>query len=285
MHSPTLWAYIGGVFDGDGCVTAVSKHSVRLSVTQASRGRALLHLLHACLGGTIYERNGGKPVSERHQPVAVWVLGGAAAKAVCLQLQAHTYLKRAQFSLASSGRTLEMLPLLKQEAHAPIEDLPLPLPYCAGLLDTDGGLRVVPCIRFSVSQKYPAVLHALQKTFDKGTVCKESDTAYRWQVYGKNAKHVLSLIQDYTHVKKEQVSLVLQARLTKDTDTHIALMAYQGNQGCTTENKLLIMPTTLRPHPREDRNVKIWDKAHPKDDVTHVLSGSPSAMGTSTYAK
>ena len=223
--------YAGGAFDGDGCVSVSSAHFLpRLELIQAQRGRALLDTFQALFGGAIYER--AKPADpERHQPTWAWVLTGALAMAAARSLAPYAHLKRPQLLLVGHIRTdpkrivHEQVACLKRHPHLAIEHLPLPTPYAAGLLDTDGSFRAYPHVSLQLTQKYPAALLAMQGTFG-GSVCGE-----KWTVYGAKAKDVVRTIRPFLVVKNPQADILLRAKLTKDIDAKIALLPYQGNQG------------------------------------------------------
>ena len=244
--------FLGGAFDGDGCVLA-SGGRLRMCMTQAARGRPLLDLFSEVLGGRVYDRTPTQP-RETHQPTAVWYLNGPAARVACGHLAPYTHLKRRQLDVAHTttpaAAAATILADLKRVPHDPIRER-LHVAYAAGIVDTDGSMRVFPYIRLSVAQKYPAVVHALRETFDAGGVCQETPAAFRWQVYGRNAKAIIEMLQPHFVAKRPQADIVLLAKLTRDTDAHVQLMAYQGNQGAKAgdgiaHNKLAILPTRLR---------------------------------------
>lgn len=228
--------FAGGAFDGDGCVNLSAKRNIlpRLEMTQALRGRALLDTFHNLFGGAIYER--AKPRDpERHQAICTWVLTGALAAIASFKLAPYTFLKRPQLHLVSTfQKPLTMtakralytrVSSLKKQPHEAIANVPLPVPYTAGLLDTDGYFRGYPSVGLQLTQKYPAVLLAMQETYGGG-VCGD-----KWYVNGTKAKRVVEIVKQFIVAKRPQADIVLNAKLTNDIDAKIALMPFQGNQG------------------------------------------------------
>lgn len=256
---PVKW-YAGGAFDGDGCVHITKRQlAPRLVITQATRGKALLEEFQRLFGGSIYTSKA--PVDPtKHQQTLAWCLTGVAAAHACLQLAPYTHLKRQQLVLASQFAhkmpketkqyVADDIATLKKQPHEPIQNIPIPEPYAAGIIDTDGSLRAYPSISLSVTQKYPAVVTALHTTFQRGSISR-SPQAARWHVYGSTAKDILRSLEPYLVAKKDQAHIVLEAKLTKDTDARIALMALQGNQGPRNKlsphlSKLQCLKTCLR---------------------------------------
>lgn len=243
--------FLGGAFDGDGCVHVTSRQlSPRLVVTQAERGLKLLHTFRDACGGAIYA--GPRPKNpDRHQPTWAWCITGLAAACLAERLAPYTLLKKRQLLMAAvfqeklqkdtKQRLATRLVELKHVPHTPIATL-LHSPYAAGFVDTDGSLRAYPNVGIHVTQKYPAIAHAFRDTFGVGTV-HETPTACRWHVSGASAKVVVRCLEPFLVVKKPQAHIVLHAQLTKDVGAREALKPLQGNQGRSTRSAQIPTPT------------------------------------------
>ena len=235
-----LW-WTGGVLDGDGCV-GVYGGCLSVSICQSEKGMQLLRRMHDAFGGAI--RAAGTPRKETHHAVWKWDLTGHKARTFCTRLAPYTRLKRPQFDLATT-MPLERNPLVKRELgetlrtmkHVPHLQIPetVPLAYVAGMIDTDGSMRVHPYIRVMLGQKYDAITRYLVHHFGGGVTVEKrgSGPFYRWQVYGAPATAFLESIRPHAISKADQCDIVLAyARGTLDVATaHLALQKLQGNQG------------------------------------------------------
>lgn len=99
--SEVIWWWVGGVTDGDGCVT-VRTGTLRICVTQASRGNVIVFILQALFGGVIDVLKAKKIT---HQDTHRWTLEGTAAVLLARKLSTHLFLKAPQFLAASSFPT------------------------------------------------------------------------------------------------------------------------------------------------------------------------------------
>ena len=112
----------------------------------------------------------------------------------------------------------------------------LPLPYVAGLVDSDGSMSLnKSCgVELTVCQKYPAMCNALKRQLG-GSVCTPSETHkkhkkhYVWHA-ASGARQILGDIREYLLEKKGQADLILTARKIEVLQVRSALSKLKGNQ-------------------------------------------------------
>lgn len=237
-----LW-WTGGVLDGDGCV-GIYGGCLSVSICQSEKGVSLLSRMQDSYGGAV--RAAGTPRKETHHQTWTWTLLGARARTFCELIAPYTRLKQPQFDLAMTipvdrdPETKRLLgSMLRDLKHVPHPWIPetVPLAYVAGMIDTDGSMRVRPYIRVMVGQKYDAITRYLVDQFGGGVTIetRASGPFYRWQVYSASATAFLESIRPHIVAKADQCDIVLAyAHGTLDVATaHHALQKLQGNQGKT----------------------------------------------------
>ena len=231
--------YIGGAFDGDGCLHITKRQlSPRLVITQADRGKVLLQEYQDMFGGAIYK--GPTPQKEVHQPTWAWCLTGYNAASVCELLLPYTHLKKQQLLMGAAfqdpltkdikSRLAVRISQLKHVPHHPI-DKPLTTAYAAGIVDTDGCISIHPTLRIGVVQKFPALTQALAETYSAGGPYR-GKTSWTWCTTGKKAESILHELEPHLIVKKEQAHIAFKAQNTQNkAEYREALAALKGNQG------------------------------------------------------
>ena len=239
LDEDTKW-WLGGILDGDGCVSLAGKGQFSLRVKQSEKGVILLQKLQGLLGGKIHK--GERPKKETHRQTYVWGIDiNAMVSEVCQNLEKYCHLKRPQMSLAANlvNSTLEQrhaqierFKELKRIPHNPIDHAPLA--YVGGIIDTDGGLRVHP-VRVAVGQKYNALPDFLAREFG-GSVTVENrphGPFYIWQIYCTKAVEFLRRVEPYVYAKSDQVQIILDFADGKidRKEAHTRLQKVQGNQG------------------------------------------------------
>ena len=135
--------------------------------------------------------------------------------------------------IAMRDDVISRLKSQKHIAHDPITEQ-LPLPYVAGMVDSDGclGATIYGTQRHEVVQKYSAICDALKNQFG-GNVTSHSShgSATRWRVGGANAISFLNAISPYLIEKRGQAE-VIQSLDTHDAKNVLArLQKLKGNQG------------------------------------------------------
>ena len=98
INPDTRW-WIGGNFDGDGCVVIDEKHGLVVQIAKAENGWPCLVWLHTALKGTIV-RN--RDATETTQAVKTWYISGLPALQFCQAMKEFTHLKQPQLQLAST---------------------------------------------------------------------------------------------------------------------------------------------------------------------------------------
>lgn len=88
---------MGGLFDADGCVYA-GDNTLVVSVTQAQKGAAAVHILQETFGGSVIDRCAR---ISAHQNTRTWSVCGEGAISFCSIMHQYTFLKRDQLRLAS----------------------------------------------------------------------------------------------------------------------------------------------------------------------------------------
>jgi hypothetical protein len=135
--------------------------------------------------------------------------------------------------IATRDDVISRLKMQKHIAHDPITEQ-LPLPYIAGMVDSDGclGAIIKGTQRHSVGQKYSAICNALRNQFG-GSVTPNTihGTVFVWQVGGANAVSFLNAIFPYL-IEKRQQAEIINSLDTNDAKTVLArLQKLKGNQG------------------------------------------------------
>lgn len=95
MSSPTILAYLAGIFDGEGCIGFYKSGSVGgryFRLTVAMTDEAIIRLLHTELGGRM---NGPKKPQKAHwKPLYVWNARGEDAWRAYYLMEPYLRLKR-----------------------------------------------------------------------------------------------------------------------------------------------------------------------------------------------
>ena len=120
-------------------------------------------------------------------------------------------------------------------------DMEMPLPFVAGLIDSDGTMSVTKFgkVRVSLCQKYPAMCNALQRQFG-GKVWyveekmskdgkKRQMAHYVWSANG-NAGDILRTIRPYLLEKQGQADLILTADSFNAVDVNAQVSKLKGRQ-------------------------------------------------------
>ena len=172
--------YVGGFFDGHGCVT-VCKNQYRLSITQAQSGSEVLLLFRNLFGGGIYSRGkvlGGNRVTLQ------WSVSSTSARLAAGRLSQVSSCKYDQLLLAESALP-DPSRLTSLRAMAPSRAVCPSWSYLAGFFDAEGHIRLryPASIALQIGQKLPYVLHAIQEFL--------SHTGIKCCIYPNDGSHVL----------------------------------------------------------------------------------------------
>ncbi|CAK9057768.1 unnamed protein product [Durusdinium trenchii] len=167
--SPTAaeLAYLGGFFDGDGCVTPVTGLSgCKLQITQVAMNAEVLILFRQFFGGGVYVCEHGKG---RKRPTLKWVVCGGKARIAAKQLCQACLSKTEQLQLASNWPddkderqlvTSKLRGLKEGPPNIPTQSR-LSWPYLTGLFDSDGCISLHSCrasFTLRLDQKYKPLL-------------------------------------------------------------------------------------------------------------------------------
>ena len=167
--------YLGGFFDGDGCVACKSDLTACwLSMGQVAINAEVLVLFVEFFGGCIYRQANGQGI---RQPKLQWQVHCQEARAAAKQLSSVCLGKREQLDLVSNWwdnkdeRQLVADQLREQKKRPPTipSELSLSWPYLAGLSDSAGCIKLRPnqnskAVKLEITQKYKALL-LLSKAF------------------------------------------------------------------------------------------------------------------------
>lgn len=289
--------WVGGNFDGDGCVGLYKATNLAVVIGKAENAWHVLDRLQELFGGSIHLFH---QETETHQAAKNWKLIGRSAVEFCKVMQKYTLFKRPQLALAATHpiddlRIMIWKPVMAtdprtgaetmypnmwdaaqklprvtvcaivkcargdkhyntcggfkwQKLENPVKrtevrdrvkniakglkqlkkveheetDMEMPLPFVAGLIDSDGTMSVTKFgkVRVSLCQKYPAMCNALQRQFggavrrrvtilETGSVRKEKII---WNWYGNSkSPQALKAIYPFLIEKKAQAVLLLQA--------------------------------------------------------------------------
>ena len=237
--------YMGGFFDGDGCVSASQKLGsrhvwIKLAISQAESGSASLLLFRNVLGGSICRSSG---TNGARNPVLRWeVCAENALKAAAL-LRSACSCKQPQLEIASCFPTR---PQERAEAAATLKDLKQEAPptaicpswrYLAGFFDAEGSITLTPpaYLQLSMYQKFPPVLHAVQAFLAKHGVGCSVRVSPRGSVLTISrtevCKGVLAeLVFAGLRVKREAARLALQLSSNNFFEVRNDLRKMVGNQ-------------------------------------------------------
>ena len=228
--------YIGGFFDGDGCIRVNSQGtSLCMEINQAEKGWEVFDILLEELGGKLYMAT-SKP---HHQKKKLWRIQGVHATSIALQLEVVSHLKRDQLALGSqftkenSRQICQQLKTLKATPHPAIHVVPT-LPYFAGFFDADGCVVLTKkgLVAAQVGQKHRAICDALQKAF-AGTVagCR-TRAQFTWAAFGKNGMAFFEAVLPFLVLKKRQVEIVRSYKLSdlSKEDAQLQLCQLKGKR-------------------------------------------------------
>ena len=158
--------YLGGFFDGDGCVSLCSTSGgVLLSVSQSAQRPSILLRFRAAFGGGIHRDRGAR--GTRHASLR-WQATGNRAQEAASVLHSLTIMKSAQLHqvldarICGRNKVVKTLLRLKAHTHEPGHGTGnCTWPYFAGLFDAEGCIFVQalrPSISLNVSQTNPYIL-------------------------------------------------------------------------------------------------------------------------------
>lgn len=160
--------YLGGFFDGDGCVSLCSSTGrVLLSVTQSVQRPRILLRFRAAFGGGIYRERDARGAT---QASLRWDARGNTAGEAASVLHSLTIMKSAQLKQVLEGnicrdrrnKVVKALLHLKAHTHKPGHGTgACTWPYFAGLFDAEGSITVQArshSIALIVSQTNPYIL-------------------------------------------------------------------------------------------------------------------------------
>ncbi|CAE7827483.1 USP [Symbiodinium sp. CCMP2456] len=198
--------YMGGFFDGDGCVN-IDSSRYRLKITQAQSGSEVLLLFRNVFGGGIYAQ--GKTLG-MHRAALQWSVGSNSARLAAGRLSQSTCCKYDQLLLAESALPdRSRLTILR--ALAPSRAVCPSWSYLAGFFDAEGHIRLryPSSIALQIGQKFPHVLHAIQDFL----WCAE----IRSSMYTSSSSHLLVVnrTEECKHVLRRL--LVAGLRVKRDT--------------------------------------------------------------------
>ena len=165
--------YLGGLFDGDGCV-ATSKTSIQLSLEQSESGAAVLLLLRNVLGGGIY-RKGEQP--GMRQRYLRWTACSDNARHAAATLLHSASCKHSQLQIVANNCVQDMPKVKALKLISPMEAACTSWSYLAGFFDSEGSihLQYPAAICLQITQKFPNILCAIQGFLaDAGISCSIS---------------------------------------------------------------------------------------------------------------
>lgn len=119
LVTETLRYWIGGLADGDGCITADKKHGLRVLVKQAEHGWDSLYALQSILGGCIYDNMDATDVWQAQK---TWSLCGVQARMFCRHMIPYTKMKRPQLLEALKYHLFELKAMQMQPVLSRQED-------------------------------------------------------------------------------------------------------------------------------------------------------------------
>eukprot|EP00438_Fugacium_kawagutii_P035856 Skav205424 [mRNA] locus=scaffold582:342273:356124:- [translate_table: standard] len=179
--------YLGGFFDGDGCVTMVrSSGKIFLSVSQAVQRPNILLRFREAFGGGIYREH---PATGFSQATLQWHVAGKNARLAALALCGTTLMKHAQLWHLLDGnieathrkRVAQTLQHLKLHTHKPSQSgFKCTWAYLVGFFDAEGSISVgalYTSFSLNVRQKNPYVLKVLLAFLETEHSIK------RWKLY------------------------------------------------------------------------------------------------------
>ena len=186
--------YLGGFFDGDGCVSLCSSSGrVFLSISQSVQRPSILLRFRAAFGGGIYLEQGAR--GTRYACLR-WRAQDSAAHEAASVLHSFTIMKSAQLHQVLEGnicrdrrnKVVKTLLDLKAHTHKPGHGTgPFTWRYFAGLFDAEGSIIVQAqshSISLIVSQKNPYILRLIgafleNRGFGNWNLYKQSGGSYQ----------------------------------------------------------------------------------------------------------
>eukprot|EP00930_Biecheleria_cincta_P018123 TRINITY_DN14220_c0_g2_i1.p1 TRINITY_DN14220_c0_g2~~TRINITY_DN14220_c0_g2_i1.p1 ORF type:complete len:280 (-),score=33.33 TRINITY_DN14220_c0_g2_i1:25-864(-) len=163
--------YLGGFFDGDGCVSARScTLDWRLSICQSQNSADILMAFYKTFGGGIYHQMAGTGLANA---ALMWIASGSAAgdaRIAAAHLAEVSFLKREQLLLAAHwpkckdmrAGALTKLKMYKQKPET--REFAISWPYLAGCFDAEGCIVVPPkevAVRLDISQNHKELLESI----------------------------------------------------------------------------------------------------------------------------
>ena len=239
--------YLGGFFDGDGCVSLTkATGKIRMSVSQAVQRPGILLRFRDALGGGIYCERDECGTS---RATLQWLASDDKAKRAALVLHSFTIMKQAQLHQLLEGNirahhrteVAKTLLHLKAPTHEPHQGtFTCTWPFFAGLFDAEGyiGVSAMYCsIGLTLGQTNPYILKLVLAFL-------QNEGLDRWKLYRVSngasklvCRHFdcakLSLEQLLTHglsCKRLQAQLCLDLKRDNHSDVCEAVSQLNGQQ-------------------------------------------------------
>lgn len=232
--------YLGGFFDGDGCVAGYLAHC-RLVVGQSFDKAEILILFQATFGGSISRHRAGTGL---RKPMIKWEISGQACRRAARLLAPYSLTKQRQLLLAADwpehafGRQQFVVELSRLKRHDSAVVGPCSVRYLAGFFDAEGNIlpRHYISIRLRMVQKFRTVLDCLlrflmQDLGIQATLTKERE-CFCLNVHGTSrAKQALhSMLSAGMLGKAKQAKLALTLTPENEAQVHADLAEMVGNQ-------------------------------------------------------
>ena len=186
--------YLGGFFDGDGCVSLCSASgTVSLVVVQSVQRTSILLRFRDALGGGIHRDQEARGTSHA---CLRWQARGDTAREAASVLHSFAIMKSAQLhqvvesNICRDGRSRVVKTLLRLKAHTHEPGhgtAAFTWPYFAGLFDAEGSIIVQPLshsISLIVSQTNPYILRVMLAFL-------ENEGLRNWNLYKSGGSYQL----------------------------------------------------------------------------------------------
>ena len=241
--------YLGGFFDGDGCVSPQADFSgCRLFISQVAVNAEVLILFRRFFGGGIGIQRPGIGIQ---QPLLQWVISGEKARAAARQLCKVCLSKTKQLQLASNWPCDKDERQLFARKLRELKQCPPNIPiqsrsswaHLAGLFDSDGCIHLKSSqtsLSLLISQKYEPLL-VRSKTFlnsKLGTPIAKvyavpARYAYDLQINEKKAVQVVlnKLLNVGLTIKRRSAKCALSLREDNHASIREQISCTTGNQG------------------------------------------------------
>ncbi|CAK9072830.1 Kinesin-like protein KIF28P [Durusdinium trenchii] len=249
--SPTAaeLGYLGGFFDGDGCVSPRNDLSgCRLRIGQVAVNAKVLILFRRFFGGGIYIHSQGIGIQ---QPMLQWEISGEKARAAARQLCKVCLSKTEQLQLASNWPDDKDKRQLVADKLRELKRCPPNIPkqsrsswaHLAGLFDSDGCIGLDPSgmsLSLKLTQKYEALL-VRSKVFLNSKLgapiakvyAQRACYAYDLQIRDQKAVQVVlnKLLSAGLTVKSRTAKCALSLREDNHASIREQISSTTGNQG------------------------------------------------------